>query len=128
MVVRVKDLERSPWGEGGETSSLYTYTPCILEASFKPLRGLSSVTFGQACHLSLGLCNRAQNSPSRAPAILTSQPLCSKDHQAGGQVGSGVRPVCFPSSALPTTPDSRCWMPVDCMWPTNIYVLPHTGF
>ena len=104
-----------------------TYKPCILEASFKP-RGLSSVTFHQECHLSLSLCNLAWNFPSCAPATPASQPLCLKDPGDGGQGGSGWRPVCLPSSALPIAADLGYRMPVDHRWPTDIYVLGHTGF
>ena len=104
-----------------------TYTPCILEASFKP-RGLSSVTFRQECHLSLRLCNLAWNFPSRAPATPASQPLCLKDPGDGGQGGSRVEACLPPSSALPTAADLGCRMFMDHRWPTDIYVLGHIGF
>lgn len=81
--------------------------PCMLEASPSPPRVLSSVTFGQMCHLSLALRHLARDCLSCAPAIPGSQAPCSQDHRAGGEVGSGsgARLHPKPCSAHSTSPE-----------------------
>ena len=123
----LKTLNEVHGGKERDNPHSPTYKPCILEASFKP-RGLSSVTFRQECHLSLSLGNLAWNFPSCAPATPASQPCAWRIPEMVAKVEVGWRPVCLPSSALPIAADSGYGMPVDHRWPTDIYVLGHTGF
>lgn len=85
VMAHVKDLEWSPWRQEGRCFP--PTHPCVLEPPFKSPRVLSSVTFGQKCHLSLALRRLARDWLSCAPAIPGSQALCSQGHRAGGKVG-----------------------------------------
>lgn len=105
----VKDLEWSVWGQGGRCCP---HAPSILEASLISLRVLFSLTFGQEGHLSLAVCNLAQDFLSCGSAIPSSQPLCCQDHRAGDELGSEAE-TCLP----PALPVSQHWMwGTGCLW------------
>lgn len=125
VMAHVKDFEWSPWRQGGRCFP--PTHPCVLEPSFKSPRVLSSVTFGQRCHLSFALRRLARDWLSCAPAIPGSQALCSQGHRAGW-MEADLRLICVPSNALPTTLAIRYWIPADCRWPPAKNVLVYTGF
>lgn len=105
----VKDLEWRIWGQGGRCCP---HAPSILEASLISLRVLFSLTFGQEGHLSLAVCNLAQDFLSCGSAIPSSQPLCCQDHRAGDEVGSEAE-TCLP----PALPFSQHWTwGTGCLW------------